>query len=48
MVLMDTANQAVWYQSFLSKLGYEVSDLIPIHGDNKGAVNLMLNPVTGR
>ena len=48
MALTDAANQAVWYRSFLTELGYEVSDPIPLHGDNKGAVDLALNPVTGR
>ena len=48
MALVDAANQATWYRSFLSKLGYEVLDPIPLHGDNKGAVDLALNPVTGR
>ena len=48
MALADAANQAAWYQSFLTELGYEVLDLIPLHGDNKGAVDLALNPVTGR
>ena len=46
MALADAANQAIWYWSFLSELGYEVLDPIPLHGDNKGAVDLMLNPVT--
>jgi hypothetical protein len=48
MALADAVNQAVWYRSFLSELGYEVLDPIPLHGDNKGAVDLMLNPVTGK
>ena len=48
MALADAANQAAWYQSFLSKLGYEVSIPIPLHGDNKGTVDLAQNPVTGR
>jgi hypothetical protein len=48
MALADAANQAAWYQSFLTKIGYEVSDSIPLYGDNKGAVDLVLNPVTGR
>jgi hypothetical protein len=30
------------------ELGYEVSDPIPLHGDNKGAVDLTLNLMTGR
>ena len=30
------------------ELGYSVDDPIPIHGDNKGAIDLALNPVTGR
>jgi hypothetical protein len=48
MALAKAANQAEWYWSFLMELGYEVSDPIPLHGDNKGAVDLTLNPVTGR
>ena len=48
MALAKATNQAMWYQSFLMELGYEVSDPIPLHGDNKGAVDLALNPVTGR
>ena len=48
MALADAANQATWYRSFLTEIGYEVSDPIPLHGDNKGAVDLALNPVTGR
>jgi hypothetical protein len=27
---------------------YTVDEPIPIHGDNKGAIDLALNPVTGR
>ena len=30
------------------ELGYEVDNPIPLHGDNKGAIDLALNPVTGR
>jgi hypothetical protein len=48
MALADAANQATWYRSFLTEIGYEVSDPIPLHGDNKGTVDLALNPVTGR
>ena len=48
MALADVANQAAWYRSFLGKIGYEVTDPIPLHGDNKGAVDLALNPVTGK
>ena len=29
------------------ELGYSVDDPIPLHGDNKGAVDLAVNPVTG-
>ena len=46
--MADAANQAAWYQSFLTELGYMVNDPIPVHGDNKGAIDLALNPVTGR
>ena len=48
MAMTDASNQAIWYRSFLMELGYIVDDPIPIHGDNKGAVDLALNPVTGR
>jgi hypothetical protein len=48
MALADAANQAAWYRSFLSELGYEVSVSIPLHGNNKGAVDLAQNPVTRR
>ena len=48
MAMTDASNQGVWYRSFLSELGYEVNAPIPLHCDNKGAVNLALNPVTGR
>ena len=48
MALAEASNQSAWYQAFLSELGYETLDLIPLHEDNKGAVNLVLNPITGR
>src|SRR6266850_2007724 len=48
MGMTDAANQAIWYQGFLSELGYSVDNPIPIHSDNKGAIDLALNPVTGR
>ena len=37
----------VWYYSFLEELGYTVDDPIPLHGDNKGAIDLALNSVMG-
>jgi Reverse transcriptase (RNA-dependent DNA polymerase) len=48
MAMTDAANQAAWYRSFLSELDYTVENPVPIHGDNKGAIDLALNPVTGR
>ena len=48
MAMTDAANQAAWYQSFLAELGYDVDNPIPLHGDNKGAIDLAQNPVTGR
>jgi hypothetical protein len=48
MVLTDMANQAAWYHSFLIELSYDISNPIPLHSDNKGTVNLALNPVTRR
>ena len=47
MALADAANQAVWYQGFLRELGYTIENTVPLHGDNKDAVDLALNPVTG-
>jgi hypothetical protein len=47
MAQVDAANQAVWYRSILSELGYSVDNPILIHCDNKGTVDLALNPVTG-
>ena len=48
MSMTDVANQAAWYQSFFAELRYSVNNLIPLHGDNKGAIDLALNPVAGR
>jgi hypothetical protein len=48
MAMSEAANQATWYQSYLEELGYLIQDLIPMHCDNKGAVDLVLNPVTGQ
>jgi transposase InsO family protein len=48
MAMADASNQGVWYRSFLRELGYDVNAPIPLHCDNKGAVDLALNPVTGR
>jgi Reverse transcriptase (RNA-dependent DNA polymerase) len=47
MAMTDASNQGIWYRSFLSELGYAVDSPINIHCDNKGAVDLALNPVTG-
>ena len=47
MALANAANQAVWYWSFLKELGYTVEDIVPLYGDNKGAIDLALNLVTG-
>ena len=48
MAMSEAANQAAWYHSYLEELGYSVKNPIPMHCDNKGAVDLALNPVTGR
>jgi hypothetical protein len=50
MAMTDAANQAVWYLSFFKELGYSTDGPVPIqiHADNKGAVDLAQNPVTGR
>src|SRR6266850_885389 len=47
MAMTDASNQGVWYRSFLMELGYTVDEPIPLHGDNKGAMDLAENPVTG-
>jgi len=47
MAMTNAANRAAWYWSFLMELGYSMDDPIPLHGDNKGAIDLALNPVTG-
>src|SRR5580692_8540864 len=47
MALANVANQAVWYHGFLKEIQYTIEDPVPLHGDNKGAVDLALNPVTG-
>ena len=48
MALTDAANQAAWYWSFFTELGYSIDDPIPLHGDNKGSIDISLNPVTRR
>ena len=48
MGMAEAGNQAAWYRMFLEELGYELNDPIPLHGDNKGAIDLTLNPMTGR
>jgi hypothetical protein len=48
MALAEASNQAMWYCSYLLELGYETPDSIPLHSDNKGAIDLALNPVTRR
>ena len=46
--MAEAGNQAAWYRMFLEEIRYELRDLIPLHGDNKGVIDLTLNPVTGR
>jgi len=48
MAMTNASNQGIWYRSFLIELGYTVDKPIPLHGDNKGAIDLAGNPVTGR
>ena len=50
MAMTDAANQAVWYLSYFKELGYSTDGPVPIqiHADNKSAVDLAQNPVTGR
>ncbi len=48
MVLAEASNQAMWYCTYLLELSYETLDPIPLHSDNKGAVDLVLNPMTRR
>jgi hypothetical protein len=48
MAMTDAANQGIWYWSFLMELGYTIDESIPLHDDNKGAIDLAQNPVMGR
>jgi transposase InsO family protein len=48
MALADAANQAAWYRSFFTEINYDFRDPIPLHGDNKGSIDLALNPATGK
>ena len=48
MSVCEASNQAMWYRTYLGELGYEVSSPVPLHCDNKGAVDLSENPITGR
>src|SRR6266446_2037415 len=48
MGMAEAGNQAAWYRMFLEEIGYDLRDPTPLHGDNKGAVDLTLNPVTWR
>ena len=47
MAMTDASNQGVWYRSFFTELGYTAEEPIPLHGDNKGTIDLAENPVTG-
>ena len=46
--MTDASNQGVWYRSLFAELGHTIEEPIPLHGDNKGAIDLAENPVTGR
>jgi len=46
--LTEAGNQAIWYRIFLEEIGYEIGGPILLHRDNKGSVDLGLNPVMGR
>ncbi len=43
MAMADAANQVAWYWNFLVELGYSVDNSILLHGNNKGAIDLVLN-----
>jgi hypothetical protein len=38
MALTDAANQAMWYRMYLEELGYQVTNPILLHEDNKESV----------
>jgi hypothetical protein len=48
MALTDAINQAIWYQIYLKELGYQVTDPILLHKDNKRSVDLSLKLTTRR
>jgi len=43
MALSEASNQAFWYRSFMGELCFSVEDPVPLHCDNKGAVDLAVN-----
>lgn len=48
MQLADAGNQDKWYQMFLKELKYNINVPVPILENNKGTVDLSLNPMTKR
>jgi methyl coenzyme M reductase subunit D len=45
MVLSDATRHAIWIQSLLSQIGFNLSNPLPISINNKGSANLASNPV---
>ena len=41
----EAAQEAVWARSMLSELGEQMTDPIPVFGDNQGAIALAKNPI---
>ena len=47
MALSDCARQAIWIQSLLAEIGFNIKTM-PICGDNQGSVFMGSNPITER
>jgi hypothetical protein len=45
MAVSDASRHAIWLRSFLSELGFPQDSSTLIHVDNKGSIDLALNPV---
>jgi len=45
MAISDASRHAIWLRTLFSELGFKQSIPLPIHVDNKGSVDLALNPV---
>ena len=45
MAISDASRHAIWLRTLFTELGFKQPNPLPIHVDNKGSVDLALNPV---